>query len=644
MTDTRPVCAALLIALCSTVTAQDLAPLEAYGALPEVDLFELSPSGRYAAFRRTSDGEDLILVADLEDRKFVSGANVAEVNPRRLDFVTEDRLVLVAGRTVRSMAVRKSFDYSQAYVLETDSGDVRRLLHRVDKLYPYQSGLGRIIGVDRKSRKLFMPAFIDSAGDPPHGVFSVPLDSSGGRVVLRGRTQTRDWLVDEQGIPIAREDFDDHRNRFQIWMLKETGGRDRLLYEIETEFPHAGFVGITDDRAALVVRLVDAETDASSLFLMSLEDGSLSGPVLSGNGLEVDRVIADTNRVVYGVEYAGFKPSYAFFDERVNERIESIQERLGDASGRLVSWSAGFEKLLFHVEGGWSSGTYLVFESGSQQPRVLEYARPQIEGRHVASVAELRYTARDGLEIPALLTYRTDVLEAAPAPTIVMPHGGPKSHDEAGFNWIAQYFASRGYVVLQPQFRGSDGFGQTLEEAGRGQWGSGMQYDIDDGTQFLINEGIADPQRICIVGWSYGGYAALWAGAFSVEMYECVAAIAPVTDLPRMLRSEKAASDRNWVIDYWESLYGAEASEKQQLRDISPAYHAENFEAPVLLVHGRKDTVVRYDQSKVMEKALRKAGKDVTLVDFKSEDHWMSQAATRIEMLRAVAAFIEKHL
>jgi dipeptidyl aminopeptidase/acylaminoacyl peptidase len=199
--------------------------------------------------------------------------------------------------------------------------------------------------------------------------------------------------------------------------------------------------------------------------------------------------------------------------------------------------------------------------------------------------------------------------------------------------------------VLQPQFRGSTGFGQELKDAGEAEWGAGMQHDIDDGTRFLIDEGIADAERVCMLGWSYGGYAALWAGAFSPDMYRCIAAIAPVTDIPRLLRQANAdMGQRHWVIDYWEALYGAEASDRDLLRQMSPAEHADAFEAPVLLVHGRKDTVVKSDQSKVMYKALRKAGKDVELVDIKGEDHWMSQAETRIEMLRAVAEFIEEHL
>ena len=172
-----------------------------------------------------------------------------------------------------------------------------------------------------------------------------------------------------------------------------------------------------------------------------------------------------------------------------------------------------------------------------------------------------------------------------------------------------------------------------------------MQSDLDDGVDFLVEQGIADPQRVCMFGASYGGYAALAAGAFSPDKYRCIVAFAPVADLRRMLSQERRERGRdNWALDYWEGLYGAEASEKEELKALSPVFHADAFKAPVLLIHGKKDTVVRIDQSKAMNKALRKAGKDVTFIQLKGEDHWLTQEDTRIEMLRAAAEFIERHL
>lgn len=225
-----------------------------------------------------------------------------------------------------------------------------------------------------------------------------------------------------------------------------------------------------------------------------------------------------------------------------------------------------------------------------------------------------------------------------------MPHGGPASYDQVQFDWMAQYFANRGYLVLQPNFRGSEGFGWNHLRQGRKQWGGLMQDDVTDGVKALIDGGYADPDKICIVGASYGGFSALSGGATTPDLYRCVAAIAPVTDLPRFLeynKEEYGKNGRGYV--YWTRNIGDPKTDKQKLKQTSPVNQAESFNAPVLLIHGKDDTVVHIRQSEVMRKALKKAGKDVEFIKLKGEDHWLSTSETRLDTLRALDAFISEH-
>jgi dipeptidyl aminopeptidase/acylaminoacyl peptidase len=172
-----------------------------------------------------------------------------------------------------------------------------------------------------------------------------------------------------------------------------------------------------------------------------------------------------------------------------------------------------------------------------------------------------------------------------------------------------------------------------------------MQTDLDDGVQYLIDAGIADPDRVCMVGASYGGYAALAAGAFSPDIYKCIVSIAGVSDLRSMLKAERSSRGRNnWVVDYWSDQFGGGVKEKELLNAISPLHHAARFVAPVLLIHGKKDTVVPIRQSKRMYRALTDMRKQVEFVQLDGEDHWLSKANTRLETLRVVAEFIDKHL
>ena len=638
--------AGLLCLSAAACLAAEPPPLETYGALPQVDMLEISPDGTRIASRMVLQDRDLIVVQDIATGQLVGGVDAAAVNPRFLNFVDDNYLVMVASAAVRARALRSRFEYSSAYSLDIQTGDVRLLLKKARDLFAYQGGLGRIIGLSPDEPVVYMPAYVGREGAKPNYVLhAASLDGPHTKVVARGTAHTRDWFLDANGRELVREDFNDSTNVFKVWRLNEKGKAEQVIYEEETDRPPFSIVGVTAERDALVIIDDSAATGVMSYFLMNIADGKVTGPILERDGRGIERVIMDVNRVVYGVEYEGFLPTYAFFDDNLDQRVDAILKRLPDTSARLVSWSADFRKLVFKVSGGWTSGAYLLFEDGVQQPTLLAQARPNIAKEHVASTRIINYEARDGLSIPALVTGKENVLASGNAPLIVMPHGGPESHDRFVFNWKAQFLASRGYVVLQPQFRGSSGFGSDFLYAGRGQWGKSMQTDLDDGVRYLVEEGTADPERVCIVGASYGGYAALAAGAFSPDIYRCIVAVAPVSDLRLMLRSERNDHGRNhWVLDYWEELYGAEVSEKKALQTISPALHAESFQAPVLLVHGKKDTVVPIDQSKVMHKALKRADKDVTFVQLKGEDHWLSQEETRVETLKAIAEFIEDHL
>jgi dipeptidyl aminopeptidase/acylaminoacyl peptidase len=184
-----------------------------------------------------------------------------------------------------------------------------------------------------------------------------------------------------------------------------------------------------------------------------------------------------------------------------------------------------------------------------------------------------------------------------------------------------------------------------FKRAGYGEWGGKMQTDIDDGVDHLIASGLVDPERVCIAGASYGGYAALAAGAFSPDKYKCIASVAGISDLELMMKADRRKYGRNhWAISYWERQYGGDDFDWDKLEAISPVNFADRFEAPVLLIHGRKDTVVPIEQSKTMQKALRKADKDVTLRELEGEDHWLSYGDSRLETLRELASFIEEHL
>lgn len=248
----------------------------------------------------------------------------------------------------------------------------------------------------------------------------------------------------------------------------------------------------------------------------------------------------------------------------------------------------------------------------------------------------VKIKARDGLELPGYLTLP---LETAPKnlPAVVLVHGGPQSHDNADFDVWTQFLANRGYAVLQVNYRGSTGHGRQLMAAGLGRWGLEMQDDLADATRWLAERGTADPRRICIVGASFGGYAALMGAIKTPDLYRCAASFAGVTDLVELAGDNSYAGLR-------EVFALQVGSDRDRLRATSPRNLAQNIKIPVLLMHGTKDRSVPYVQAQWMAEAMTTAGKPFRLVTQADGDHHLSIYAHHLQFYRELELFLAQNL
>jgi dipeptidyl aminopeptidase/acylaminoacyl peptidase len=322
----------------------------------------------------------------------------------------------------------------------------------------------------------------------------------------------------------------------------------------------------------------------------------------------------------------------------------SLDETFPNESPRIENWSQDRSRFIVRTERSDRAPAFYFYDAKERTAKQVGATYPALDPTPLAPRLPYHYKARDGVEIPGYLTRPLGV--DGPAPLVLLPHRGPTDRDIEGFDWLAHFLASRGYAVLQPNYRGSAGYGRCWEEAGYGGWGVGvMQHDLSDGVAAVVAAGIADPERVCIVGVSYGGYAALAGAAFTPELYRCAAAINGVSDLRESLTLYRGRRDRrSAAVTYFERSLGVEGGSMKDLDAASPAKHAERVQAAVLLVHGRDDSVVLIGQSKTMERALRGAGKTVQLVELEGEDHWLSEATTRIQTLEALDTFLAQHL
>ena len=284
---------------------------------------------------------------------------------------------------------------------------------------------------------------------------------------------------------------------------------------------------------------------------------------------------------------------------------------------------------------------YAVVDLATRKATWLGQEYEGVKPEDISPREPYRYKAADGLEVTGYLTLPRG-RPAKGLPLVVFPHGGPASRDGPGFDWWAQAMANRGYAVLQPNFRGSDGLGAAFLAAGYGQWGRKMQTDLSDGVRDLAAKGTVDPNRVCIVGASYGGYAALAGAAIDTGVYRCAVSVAGPADLRRFVEWSRVQRGRG-AYRYWNRFMGAEDSKDVALGEISPAAHVDRVAIPILLIHGKDDTVVPLEQSQIMADALKRAGKPVELVVQPGADHWLSRGDTRLQTLTSTMAFVEKH-
>ena len=638
----------LLLAILITVFPAAAQPaLEKYGNLPEIRSIAISPDGEKVGFLRRvqDDGTDREIVAVMGmDGEYAFAGDVTNLRVRSFSFANPDYALLKASQTTRIFGYRGRLDYDAALSIDFENKKINQLFQNTPELYPAQEGLGRIVGVHPTKPEVYIPAWAGSDTDNDRYVlWRVNLRTGRGRIHANGTDDSKDFFVNDLGKVLAREDFNDERNKYKIYSY--ISGKQKEIFATDASAIPFYVAGVTPDHEYLVLRIPAANTDYDGIGVMSLEDGKIRR-VFGREDSEISHFILDQNRHVYGVAYDGLQPTYTFFVNKFDTVMKRIMSTFDGLTVELIDWSDDFSKLIIFVSGSNFSPAYFMYDDGIGKLLSLGNAY-DISDEQVAELVVMNYKARDGLGLNAVLTrpvnFAAQHANGKKFPLIVMPHGGPASHDVIGFDWMAQFFASRGYMVLQPNFRGSTGFGRKFRNAGDGEWGLKMQDDVTDGVLALKKLGWIDEDRVCIVGASYGGYSALAGGAYTPDLYECVVAIAPVSDLPQMLSTEKRDFGRkSSVYEYWTRLIGDPKNGADKLKEISPAYNAENFKAPVLLIHGKDDLVVPIRQSQIMERALRKAGKDVEFVTLKGEDHYLSMGKTRIETLRVMNDFISR--
>jgi dipeptidyl aminopeptidase/acylaminoacyl peptidase len=651
--------ALLLVSAPAPAGAADPAdPPAAFGARESVLSVSLSPSGRQLAFISPGPGQITFLyTVDSSGGGTPRKALSADGKPERLHrcgWVSETRLVCTVYMIASSAAVGQIVGITRLVAIDADGKNIKLLSRgtRPDDQYVSFGG-GSIID--------WLP---DAEGSVLMGRQYVPEARAGTRMadnregygVDRIDTASLSAKVVESANPKASRYISDGRGYIRIMETADLAGATgyesgRLDYYYRTKASRdwkslgsyhslrdEGFYPIAVDPDLDVAYGFKKDANGrSALYSIALDGSKRETLVFAHPQVDVDGTVRIGRRGrVVGVTYATDKREAAYFDKNLAALGRSLSKALpGLPLVRFMDSSVDESKLLLWAGSDQDAGRYYLFDKGPKQLNELMLARPQLENVTLAAMKPVTYKASDGTSVPGYLTLPPGSTGKGLA-AIVMPHGGPSARDEWGFDWLVQYFASRGYAVLQPNYRGSSGYGEGwYQRNGFQSWRTAIG-DVNDAGRWLVSQGIADPGKLAIVGWSYGGYAALQSQVLDPALFKAVVAIAPVTDLASLVEDSVGWSNYRVVKNF--------IGTGPHLREGSPAQNAGKIKSPVLLFHGDMDLNVGIGQSRKMQDKLKGAGSRSELIVYPGLDHQLDDGSARTDMLRRSDAFLRREL
>ncbi len=631
-------------------------PAAAFGTPPRTSNVQLSFDGKSAAWFDLGSVPERIIVFDLvnskDKRVFTSPAGT---KLRDLEWADDDTLIFTASAAVNEGSdPGKKYEVFRTFAADLGSGKAHMLLGD-DPDQSFVTGATLLAARITKQKTVIMSSMKYNttaarmqtgshiANDRNEGwagtLFEVDTRTGKSRNIDQGTQFTDQWVIDADGNPVARSEWDQKTHNYTVLAKRGSGWSPILRRDDGNQLQ---LFGLTDDRKSVIAVGLDKD-GRSKLFAVPL-DGSaqqvlFEDPVRGVISVTLDRLDKRPIRVYLD----GATVEGSWLDPALQQRFKALSASFPGSSIDLEGQSADKSRLVARVSAPDKPAIYYLIDYSTHKADILSDAYPALADIKLGKVSEITYKARDGTEIPAYLTAPHGSSGNGPLPLVVIPHGGPAARDYFEFDWLAQFVASRGYLVLQPQFRGSTGFGEKFRKAGIHEWGGLMQDDVTDGVKAMIDQHLADPHRVCILGGSYGGYAALAGAAFTPDLYSCAISINGVFDLPLMQTYEEKHSGRQSdAALYWREHIGSPLDPK--VVAASPNRYPLHVTAHVLLIHAMDDTVVPPEQSELMANALRAGGKSITLLKIPGDDHWLSGAETRVQALKAIDTFLQANL
>mgnify|MGYP003629550340 CR=1 FL=1 len=617
------------------VTAEK-STVAAYGTLPVASQMRLSPDGNHIALIRNHEGNSYITVIDRVKKttNFLVTTDNEKFKLGWFRWANNEMLLVSAHYPVHRML--RKYTEARLYKIRIDGSEKMRQVSQAkngERMAQYQNTI--IDMLPDEPNHILMEIDYKSGNNPD--VYKIDLKKKNSRSrLVRGRNNITHWMTDQQHRVRLGFGIDKTRIFYSLFDIKTKKWRNIWDYEIfdAPDITPLGF-GLNpnelyiraDHQGRYAIFTVDLTNDDLPRTLVYADknydiEGSLIYSKLSQDVIGVYHGESENNKVY-------FNPSYEKFQQALNNAIPN-------SSSSISSFSDDERQYILHTTSIESAGRYYFGDrdTGELKPLIDQY--PQLNKTNIMGKTKYNYQASDGLTIEAYLTLPAHA-PAENRPAIIMPHGGPMSRVYGGFDWFSEFFASRGYLVFEPNFRGSSGYGFKFEMASIKSWGGAMQTDLADAANWLTKNHYVDKNNICIVGASYGGYAALMAAATQQGTFKCAVSYAGVSDLEYLLRKSRNFTNHKVV----KKQIGDDSTE---LEENSPINFAKNINIPIMLIHGDLDTIVPVEHSQKMYASLMEHDKDAEYIELENGDHYLSIEKNRLTTLSSIADFLEQHL
>lgn len=613
----------------------------ALSALPQIAEPILSPDGRFVALRQVLKGEYTVVIYDLQGEQEPFGWDVPLGNTiLGYQWVADDRLLVEV--------VRPAFEFMtqgrmrglfiglrlRAHVIDPDGGNPVELYDaRVS---------GRVAGS--------VTQIIDPLWDDPDHIIYTGVDvdrraiyrgnirrEGNSERLLRGNPKTQRFLADQEGNVRLRIDAEGASMRVFVRSGRRGNWR-RILTSRPLE--ETSFLPLAFDASGEAIYVLSNHEDRMGLYRVRLRETDDFERIYLHDRADLSAVYIDQETFEpVAAQYTESVQEFHYLDDEFAALNRRLSNSLPGPHVQIINSAAHANVHVVLTTGPSTPPDYYVLDEDAGTLQLLESALPQAADLDFGEVQSIQYPARDGTLIDGYLTFPPGY-QNGPLPMVVMPHGGPHTRDTADFNSLTHLLASRGFVVFQMNFRGSSGYGLDFLRAGYREWGGLMQDDLTDGIDAMVERGVAQADQICIVGLSYGAYAAVLEALRTPERFQCVAGVAGAYDLPAMLERARNTPEQ----DYWEVTLGDSRWNRRGLDSVSPVNLVRADVPPILLAHGNLDYTVPVSQTEDLVEACAGVGLELTPQYYGRSTHQFQNQTERTDMYGDLLEFVDNHL